>query len=196
MVAALDRATDVRHFFHEHVQAASKRLDVDTRVETESYLVELLAGFATVPDVPPMDAPLATVFAWALEGRGHERMYRMRCLGDLAMFRCGFFPDSLERRGISEDYVVAMGGRAYDAVAAVAAQGPRRSQFGQGLFEELALRFAEFVRVIEEVRDQTVLCGEKDVARLYERFCESGSPALLRKLHRRGLFTPGSHETH
>lgn len=196
MAAVLEPVADVRHYFHGHVQAASKRLDVDTRETTEFYLVELLSGFASVPDVPPLDAPLATVLSWALAGQGHERMYRMRCLGDLAMFRCGFFPDSLERRGISEDYVVAMGGRAYDAVAAVAARVPTKTPFGQDLFEELALRFAEFVRVIEEVRDQTVLCGERDVARLYERFCESGSPALLRKLHRQGFFAGGSRETH
>ena len=41
----------------------------------------------------------------------------MRELGDAAMFVCGFFPDSFERRGLDRGYVVAMGGHAYLVVS-------------------------------------------------------------------------------
>ena len=187
----LHAVTDVRHFFHELVQAASKRLDVDTRQETEYYLVELLSGFSAVPDVPPLDAPLVTVLAWAMDAQGVDRMYRMRCLGDLALFRCGFFPDSLERRGVSASYVIAMGGRAYDAVALSAGKKGSPRGLASGLFAELAVRFGDFVRVLDEVRERTAMQSDGDIARLYERWRASGSPTLLRRLQRRGV-VPGS----
>ena len=61
-------------------------------------------------------------------------------------------------------------------------------------FVELGERFHELARVLDEVRERTALCTDAAVVRLYERFRESGSPALLRRLHRRGLHpqaTPG-----
>lgn len=190
----LDAVTDVRLFFHEHVQAAAKRLELGTGEATEYYLVELLSGFSCTPEVPPLDAPLVTVLEWALEARGWDRMYRMRCLGDLALFRCGFFPDSLERRGVSESYVIAMGGRAYDAVASGSFVHGGTKGLDAKVFEELADRFVDFVRVLDEVREQTVNQTDGDLARLYTRWRENGSPALLRRLHRRGLLTPGSQD--
>lgn len=188
MVTQVEGTADVRDFFHQHVQSARKRLEVETTEDTERYLVDLLSGFSCVPDVPPIDEPLVGVLAWALKAKGHERAYRMRCLGDLALFRCGFFPDALSRAGITESYVVSVGGRAYDMVAGTRPSAADAAGTQRALFEELSSRFLEFVRVIEEVREQTVLCGERDLARLYAKFCESGSPALLRKLHRQGFF--------
>lgn len=184
----VDTVADVRQFFQEQVQAASRRLEVETREDTEYYLVQLLSGFSATPDVPPLDAPLFAVLEWALQARGVDRMYRMRCLGDLALFRCGFFPDSLERRGVSESYIITMGGRAYDQVASEVGKGSSpQGRLDPELFEELAERFAEFVRILDEVREQTVMHTDADLARLYARFRKSGSPALLRRLQRRGM---------
>lgn len=185
----VDTVADVQQFFQEQVQAASRRLEVDTREVTESYLVRLLSGFSITPDVPPLDAPLVEVLGWALQARGADRLHRMRCLGDLALFRCGFFPDSLERRGVSESYAIAMGGRAYDEVASTAGRSttPKAAILDAELFEELALRFAVFVRVLDEVREQTAMQTDADLTRLYARFRTTGSPTLLRRLQRHGM---------
>ena len=48
-------------------------------------------------------------------------------------------------------------------------------------------RMVSIARVLDEVRERTSLCTDAAIVRLYERFNESGSPALLKRLHRRGV---------
>ncbi|MDD9970411.1 MAG: hypothetical protein OXR73_29505 [Myxococcales bacterium] len=188
-MVAVSTVQDVRPYFQEHVSAAMRSVDVDTREETAGYLVGLLADFVLVPDEPNLDAPLASVLSWALSGRPDERVNRMRCLGDLALFRCGFFPDQLERRGVDERYAAALGGRAYDAVAS----GDRRaSDTVNGLaasevFAELAARFLLFAQVLDEVRERTAMQTHSELTRMYTRYRMGGSPRLARRLARRGL---------
>lgn len=180
-VSAID---DLKPFFTAQVNAAIARTSLDTPDSLAAYLVGLLEGYVRVPDVPALDAPLASVLAWALEGRPHEQSDRMRCLGDLALFRCGFFPDQLERLGVDEHYAANMGGRAYGAVALGQASGQR---MGAELFAALAKRFLDWVRVLGEVREGTLHPSPAQLARLYSRYRISGNPRLAKRLARRGL---------
>lgn len=173
---------DVRPYFAEQVRAAIESVELETGSEPVEYLVGLLTDFVMVPDTPSFDAPLASVLAWALEARPHELADRMRCLGDLALFRCGFFPDDLERRGVNERYAATLGGRAYDTVAM------RRARDG-ALFAELARRFLDFARVLDEVRERTALQTPAELARMYTRYRATGSPRLARRLARHGVLS-------
>jgi len=55
------------------------------------------------------------------------------------------------------------------------------------VFAELAGRFHELALVIDEVRERTSMATDGAIVRLYERWLQSGSPSLERRLHRRGL---------
>ena len=160
-------------------------LRVETAAATERYLVDLLTSFSVSARIQNLFEPLVSQLAKARNASGPERANRMRELGDVSLFVCGFFPDSFERRGLDRAYVVAMGGHAYLVVG----EATRRvGDASDGhVFVELAERFHELARVLDEVRERTSLCTDAAVIRLYERFCESGSPALLRRLHRRGV---------
>jgi hypothetical protein len=56
-----------------------------------------------------------------------------------------------------------------------------------GLFEELAGRFPEFVRVLAEISAQELFRREQDTVRLYKRWMQSGSQREADLLVRRGL---------
>jgi hypothetical protein len=107
----------------------------------------------------------------------------MRDLGDVALFICGFFPDSFDRRGLTRTYVVGMGGRAY----LVLGEAERRRSSMSEVFAELAGRFHDMARVLDEVRERTALRTDGAMLRLYERWQRSGSPALADRLRRRGV---------
>lgn len=178
----IEACSDVRRFFVEHVTEAMRDLRVETRAETQGYLVNLLSGFAVSKRVRALSEPLARHFEKAVNSTGPERLARLRELGDIALFICGFFPDSFDRRGLSRTYVVDMGGRAY-LVVGQSGGSRERSQ----VFVELGGRFDDMARVLDEVRERTALCTDGEVVRLYERWCNSGSPAIAKRLQRRGV---------
>src|SRR5690242_1452658 len=177
-MAGIERCEDVRAFFVEHVTEAMRDLRVETAAETRSYLIDLLSEFSVSRRLHSLSEPLAFLLQRALESTGAERLWRMRDLGDVALFICGFFPDSFDRRGITRTYVVGMGGRAYLVVGAAARDQGSRSE----VFVELGGRFHDMARVLDEVRERTSMCTDGEMVRLYERWCRSGSPMLANRL--------------
>jgi hypothetical protein len=183
-MSVVGSAGSVQEFFLAQVREVMSDLQVETAEATERYLVDLLCGFSVSERIPTLFEPLVMLLQRAQQASGPERTQRMRDLGDMALFVNGFFPDSFERRGLTQTYVVTMGGRAYLVVdEAVRGQGARDVP----VFAELAARFQDFSHVLDEVRERTALCTDATIVRMYERFRESGSPTLLRRLQRRGL---------
>jgi hypothetical protein len=190
-MSSIDSGCAVRSFFGAEVRDAMQDLRIETAEATEQYLVELLSSFSVSGRIPNLFEPLVTQLQRARNASGPEHAQRMRDLGDVALFVCGFFPDSFERRGLDRTYVVAMGGHAY-LVVGEATRGAGHLLGDSGadyarVFMELAERFHELARVLDEVRERTALSTDATVVRLYERFRDSGSPALRRRLARRGI---------
>jgi hypothetical protein len=186
-MSGVEACVDVRLFFRDQVTEALRSLDVRTEEATEHYLVNLLAGFAVSDRIHEMCTPFVERLAKAVAVTGPERVNRMRSLGDSALFVSGFMADSCDRRGITQDYVNAIGARAYGEVGRVRptilSDGGPHNQ----VFVELADRFEAFSRVLDEVREQTAMCTDGELVRLYERWCTTRSPELFRRLHRRGV---------
>lgn len=177
-----DRSPDVLEFFGEHVAHAMRDLKVETSAQTQGYLVDLLSGYTVSHRIHSLAVPLAALLKRATEAAGAQQLALLRELGDAALFLCGFFPDSFDRRGVDRTYVVTMGGRAYLLVGR-----NDRDQARAAVFAELSGRFGELAGVLDEVRERTAMCTEGAIVRMYERWLESGSPALARRLRRHGL---------
>jgi hypothetical protein len=174
--------SNVRTFFVELVTEAMRDLRVETRAETQKYLINLLSAFSVSASSQALSEPLSLLLRRALDATGPDRLARLRELGDAALFICGFFPDSFDRRGLSRTYVVEVGGRAY-LVVGQAAQAHAPAE----VFVELGGRFDAMARVLDEVRERTALCTDREIVKLYERWCQSGSPTLENRLRRRGV---------
>jgi len=181
-MSGIEPAVSVREFFGERVARALRDLRLETGPATEGYLVGLLSGYAVSEQIQVLAHPLVALLQRAMEARGADRQLRLRELGDAALFLSGFFPDSFERRGLDATYAATMGGRAY-----LLAGSQDRDDARRQVLSELARRFVEFVRVIDEVREQTALSSDGAVLQLYERWLRSGSPAVERRLARRGV---------
>ena len=122
--ATLLTVSDVREFFREALAAALEQQRLQVTDHTEHYVVNLLAMFARTealfepgPDGTKLK-PLALLFADALETPDGERRFRaLQRLGDVALFVSGFLASGFPRRLVDVDYHIAMGGRAYGALA-------------------------------------------------------------------------------
>ena len=173
--------SDMRGFFHERVEAALTRLTIRADAATALYLGELLADSVTGLVT---DEPIAYRLADAIETEEPRlRREKLQKTGDAALYTCGFFQEHIDRRGLSVDYYVAMGGRAY--ASAAEQPGPHRETLA-----ELAHGFESFAMVLDEVREETTLRTPQDIVRLYDRWQRTRSPKLAARLQREGVF-PG-----
>ena len=164
-----------------------KSLEVRTAEATEHYLVELLAGYVADARIQEISTPFVEQLGKALNTFGPERANRMRSLGDAALFASGFWADSFSARGVTQPYVIAIGARAYGEVSRVRSTVLADAGPGTEVFVELAGRFEAFSRVLDEVREQTAMCTDGELIRIYERWCTTRSPELFRRLSRRGV---------
>ena len=118
---------------------------------------------------------------------GFERFERLRTLGDGVLYVSSFFAENLDRRGVAQSYVQALGAEAYTGAASML-RGSDSS--GPDVFRELARKFRMFVRLLGEVADSLRIRSaqsDNDVLDLYERWSRTGSPRLAQELHALGL---------
>src|SRR5438105_13017115 len=181
-------AQSVRDFFRDMLARAIENQRAQVQPFTELYIVNLLHGFLAsealyvqADDGSWQQKPLAFLLKEALEEAGPARLRLLRRLGDTSLFISGFFPDSLARRSsvVVVDYYIAIGGRAYDAVARHAAE--------RSLWEELADKFRLLVDLLNEVSERTLASTDAGLLRLYERWMKTGSERLATVLVRQGV---------
>jgi hypothetical protein len=177
-----------QEWFRELVGDALTQRKLQVQEATEFYLVNLLSqnlskGRPEAGDEAEAGEPLALMLARALEGDREARYRNLKRLGDTSLFVSGFFGDSLARSLVDVDYSIAMGERAYDALAA-GGYGPSG---GKQLFGELAERFTSFVDLFAEIAELSELGSNRGLVRLYERFLLTGSERVAQRLRERGV---------
>ena len=171
-------------FFHQHLQTALSQLRVRPSPAAELYLKDLLVRSVLMNGVTPAtpDRPLVQLMADALEvDDARERLRRLREIGDAALYTCGFFGEHVASRGLSPRYYVAMGGRAYRGASVLSVEH-------RGTYVELAEGFEGFTRVLDEVRERTVLRSPQDIVRLYDLWKRTRDPRFAAKLRGQGVF--------
>ena len=178
----------LRDFFRDLLSRAIENQRASVQPFIELYLVNLLheflaseALYVQAEDGSWQQKPLAFLLKDALEEAGPSRVRLLKRLGDTSLFISGFFPDSLARRSslVDVDYYIAMGGRAYDAVA--------RHALERSLWAELSDKFRLLVDILNEVSERTLASSEAGLLRLYERWLKTGSDRLANALARQGL---------
>jgi hypothetical protein len=198
--AELLTVSDVREFFRDALAAALEQQHLRVKDHTEHYVVNLLAMFARTealfepgPDGAQLK-PLALLLAEALETQDDERRFRtLQRLGDVALFVSGFLAEGFPRRLVDIDYHIAMGGRAYGALARTTRRGPRRAL--ATVFAELEDKFQPIVDALNDISESAVTRTQRDVLRLYELWHRTGSRRAHRLLMRLGIQPPISGAT-
>ena len=184
---------NLREFFHESMQSALRKQKVAVDDHTEHYVVNVLTVFArseelyeSTPDGVRLK-PLAHMLAEAAAAATpQQRDAVLRRLGDVSLFIAGFFAQSFARKLVDVDYHIAMGGRAYGALAE-STRGTLRGEAFSAVFLELAQKFQRLVDVLNEVAEMAHTHTDKDILRLYEIWLKTGSPRAYSILQRLGV---------
>jgi hypothetical protein len=183
---------NLREYFCEALNGALAHQHVAMEDQTQHYVVNLLTLFARSESLFAEDGgtrgpkPLALMLKDALEAPTEaQRSLHLQRLGDVSLFVAGFFARSFARRLVDIDYHIAMGGRAYGALADRLRHG-RRAVLAQ-VFAELAGKFQPLVDALNEISESGYTHTQRDVLRLYEIWLKTGSPRARRVLHGLGV---------
>lgn len=184
---------NLREFFHDSVQHALRQQHVAVDDQTEHYLVNVLTTFSRTDALYEQNhegrkiKPLALMLADAAQApSGEQQRQALQRMGDVSLFMAGFFAHGFARKLIDIDYHIAMGGRAYAALADNL-RGRTRSAVLAAVFAELAGKFQRLVDVLNDVADMARPTTDKDLLRLYEIWLKTGSPRARRLLGELGV---------
>ena len=130
-----------------------------------------------------MEEPLAFKLKEALEQENQKmRALMFRHLGDVSLYKAGFFQDSLNKKIVDLDYYIEMGETAYHQVA-------KTETSKSELYSELSDKFARFVDVFAEISDESNVQTEKDLLRVYKSWSETKNLRQERVLKKAGILT-------
>jgi hypothetical protein len=183
---------NLREFFRDALHGALEKRQLAVEDQTEHYVVNLLTLFSRseeLYDATPEGArlkPLVVMLSEALEARSEgDRNRSLQRLGDVSLFIAGFFAQGFARKLIDIDYHIAMGGRAYGALAETMSRGKGRV-LGH-VFAELSTNFQPMVDALNEVSESSYSHSHKDILRLYEVWLKTGSRRCYEILKRLGV---------
>jgi hypothetical protein len=181
--------TNLREYFHDALHGALGRQHLAIEDQTEHYVVNLLTLFArseALYEQQPRLKPLVVMLTEALEApTASDRHRGLQRLGDVSLFIAGFFSQGFARKLIDIDYHIAMGGRAYSALADGLAR-TRSRVLGQ-VFAELAEKFQPMVDALNDISETSYQHSDKDILRLYEVWLKTGSKRSFDILKRLGV---------
>jgi hypothetical protein len=183
---------NLREFFKDELHGALEKQQVAVEDQTEHYVVNLLTLFSrsealyeSTPEGPRLK-PLVVMLSEALEAPSQgDRNRALQRLGDVSLFIAGFFARGFARKLIDIDYHIAMGGRAYAALADTLSRG--RSRVLGDVFSELSEKFQPMVDALNEVSETSYAHSDKDILRLYEIWLKTGSRRCFDILKRLGV---------
>lgn len=190
MRSPIDLSANLETFFHDVVDDAIRKQQLEATQAAEYYLVSLLTDYAR-PDAlshETLERPLTLLLDEAMHAPSSERFERLRALGDGVLYVSGFFAPHLETRGVEVRYVTSLGARAYDGAGRML-RGANDNHVPD-LFFELAENFSRFSELLASVAERLSLSAaptSKGVLKLYERWLKTGSEHLGSELVQRGV---------
>jgi len=185
-MSELVSAKSLTAFFHTLLEEALAQAHVDVGALTELYLANLLVEFTEADRLFPKgedgEEPLAVLYCRAMQEEGAARIRTLRRMGDVSLYKAGFFAGALHRSAVGPDYYIHMGGAAYGQVAGLAHGG-----FGE-VYGELGRKFRSLAAVLESIAARGLArASPSGMLKVYQAWTERGGEALANVLLEAGL---------
>lgn len=185
--------TNMEEFFRDALTKALMSTSHCVSERVQAYLVSLLSEFARSENayagVKHGDKQaLALLLSEAQEAEKSQAMGKLKYLGDSSLYVTGLFSDSRERQFVGERYYIAMGENAYLAAANLAREVLASSS---EVFDELSVRFADLVMVLQTMRQQVPSGSESDqqLLELLKYYKKTGDAEARQTLQKHGLIS-------
>jgi|SRR3989344_1610065 len=172
-------------YFKEALERAKDHQRVGLSDLATHYLMVILLGVMRDYDayrrvMSGGSETVAQLFGSALSGefRGKSRSEAFRSIGDSALIISGIWWQSLWRSLVDVDYYMYIGAASYQEA------GQSGSSLS-GVFDELANKFVELVKVLSEATEQ--ISSNADIMRMYETWVLTHNRLLEKRLRALGI---------
>lgn len=191
-MSTLVLGSSLKEFFKLLLDDATSRQRLSLNGFTEQYLANLLAEFAASENLFAENEegkrdhePLAVLYHRALQQEREQRIRTLRRLGDVSLYKAGFFSEALRDTPVGPDYYIHMGGNAYGQVASLTG----RSGFS-AVYQELHEKFRALVDVLEEISARgLVAAGAVGTLKVYESWVRTRNGRLEKVLVDAGMLS-------
>jgi hypothetical protein len=187
--------TSLSSYFSRRLTRYSRRFRPPPHEDTCWYLGSLLERFGrseqlfAYQDGQMTLRPLALLYSDAIEtDNAQERCLMLQQLGDMALFLGALFPQRFTRHGILQDYVVGMGGSAYDYLA-------DNAKTNRHIFAELANTFTRMLEMVANACSRRHRLTTEEVLVLYQRWLNTRDPVIENQLRALGIELTGSDQS-
>ena len=188
--------TSLSVYFKDRVSECAQRYKPPPHEDTCWYLSSLLDRFGRSEHFFLYDngqyalRPLALLYGDAREATSErERCLVLQQLGDMSLFLGALFPERFAKRGIQQDYVVGMGGGAYDYLA-------ENSRKHRHIFAELANTFTRMLELVANACSRENQLSAEEIMALYQRWLQTRDPVVGSQLTAIGIDLSGSDSLH
>jgi hypothetical protein len=185
-------------YFEEAVDDAFIKLKINTYPLVKTYLVSVLDHYLVTDNLYEKSETtgrysqkmLSELYLNAASAPLEKKSELLKQLGDSSLYISGFFGDSFKKKVVDLDYYVNMGGAAYGDLSSVV-----KEDIYCRLYEEIALRFVEFMDAFCLISQNTMVQSNKDLLRLYDKYLATGSPLAKEQLAQEGILNSQSKKT-
>lgn len=179
--------------FSEVVKEACENRQIKTQPEVEVYLVGLLQYYL---DSRNLHRPLqedggekppetfAEMYLLAMAAESVRKRELMRNVADRSLYLTGFFGDFFQRKIVDIDYYVEIGTAAYSNLYVWSKEDALSE-----VYRIFSQRFTDFVEVLSYISEKSLVQGDQNVLRLYDRYLRTGSELAREKLNELGVVT-------
>ena len=183
--------TSLSGYFSRRLTRYARRFRSPPHEDTCWYLGNLLERFGRSEHLFAFQEghltlrPLALLYSDAIEAENtRERCLMLQHLGDMALFLGALFPERFTRRGILQDYLVGMGGAAYDYLA-------DNSRTNRHVYAELANTFTRMLEMVANACSRRHRLSTEEVLALYQRWLCNRDPVIESQLRVLGIELTG-----
>lgn len=186
----LELVESSENFFRELLSDALSQKRLKPSAETEIYLVNLLNRFVVTDHLFSRDQEgryrdetLVALLKEALEQpeiRTKSLIFRQ--LGDLSLYKAGFFHEYISRKSVNLGYYMEMGGVAYQNAATLSNETTNRQ-----IYSELSSQFPYFVDVFSAIKTNTTPKTESNLLRMCQTWLENENPETGNALKEAGI---------
>lgn len=186
-------------FFTATVEEIVKQRGYDISEMARWYLSNLLTtylrtdklSFPNKKNFP--ERPFALTFLEAQNVKKQDSVLQLKHLGDTTLYLTGYFGKSFENSLLTVDYYRTLGILSYRRISLLTV--PQMKSDTAPLFKELAQKFNNLAKILEEISETHQLNTASDIIMVYKKWLLTRSKKLEKWLRERGVLVVES-KTH
>jgi hypothetical protein len=168
------------YFFNEF-NLAQEKSGIFLCEELKVYLLKLLSDNLTLDTCFDLNKPFSILFLEALNSDNNPNCFKqLKSLADHTLFLCGYFQESFNKKLVDIDFYTVLSKKAYIELYKISKEK---------IYYKIQEAYQSILDILVEMSFHSMQNNTNNLIKLYERWLNTGSSALEKKLNEKGILT-------